>query len=328
MMRRRRFWAGVAPFALLAAMALTVVALLQREDARAQSGLCDTDSAAVTAEELEFVAGLQNWRDHVFYPVVQLQLSEPLNKAAAWFAEYQVAAGAPGGHSDNLGRSWSQRAKDCGYDSYWADGSGEGIAAFASSQLIDPSPDDALGVMTAEDGGGVYIPPLGGSSPVKCVGVAKARSADGKKAAWVTVLAQYPAGSDCPGAGGTPDGSPTPTATATTPSPSPSASPSSTASPSPSASPSPTSTVKPPKYFLPLNLAPDGWALVTLPTGPIADVLGNAEGCFAAVYQLAGPDDWTRYAPDAPPYASNLTWSAGGAFWILGNGVNCGQIIL
>ena len=68
-----------------------------------------------------------------------------------------------------------------------------------------------------------------------------------------------------------------------------------------------------------------GWNLVTLPAGPLADILDTARGCFSAVYQMEG-DHWRRYVPDAPAYASNLSSSTGGPFWVLGTEANCGLI--
>jgi len=67
---------------------------------------------------------------------------------------------------------------------------------------------------------------------------------------------------------------------------------------------------------------------VTLPTGPIADLLGRAGGCFTSVYQQQG-DHWLRYSPLVPDYANNLVSSGGGAFWINGTGApGCSRIQL
>lgn len=64
-----------------------------------------------------------------------------------------------------------------------------------------------------------------------------------------------------------------------------------------------------------------------LPTGPVADVLHRAEGCYRAVYQQQG-DHWLRYSPEVPRYANNLQTLNGGAFWVEGTAENCGLIAL
>jgi hypothetical protein len=68
-----------------------------------------------------------------------------------------------------------------------------------------------------------------------------------------------------------------------------------------------------------------GWNLVTLPVGPLSDILDTARQCFTAVYQANG-DGWLRYLPGAPAYASNLAASNGTPVWILGTDANCGPV--
>jgi hypothetical protein len=68
-----------------------------------------------------------------------------------------------------------------------------------------------------------------------------------------------------------------------------------------------------------------GWNLVTLPPGPLTDILDTARQCFTAVYQANG-DGWLRYLPGLPVYASNLAASNGTPVWILGTDANCGPI--
>jgi hypothetical protein len=164
-----------------------------------------------------------------------------------------------------------------------------------------------------------------GFQHVNCAGVGVYRNSEGTAVAWVVVLAQYDDGVPCPEpvsvsqAGG----SPSPGASA---SPSPSMSP--TATNTPTVTPSPTPTTTPAARFdATLELAPGEWNLVTLPAGPLAEVLARAEGCYVAVYQLQG-GEWLRYAPGVPAYARNLVTSDGGAFWIMASDEDCGEIDL
>ena len=90
------------------------------------TGPCGTTHDGITAEEQSFFGLLQQWRDQYIPSSVPMTLSGPLNAAAAWYAEYQVTSGGSGGHQDNLGRNWAQRAADCGYGGY-SGGSGEGV---------------------------------------------------------------------------------------------------------------------------------------------------------------------------------------------------------
>ncbi len=232
---------------LLTGLLLVFVAggvyLVRRDAAEAATGPCGTTHDSLNAEETEFIALLQQWRDtHMLIPAgtgsSPLTSSMPLNKAAAWFAEYQVNANSPGGHFDNFGRNWQDRVRDCGYDPYWWYGSGEGVYALASSQVLDIGPGEAV---DGPPSNGVTYPGSGATAgdqnpayPFKCVGAAVARSADGKRVAWVVVLAQFPVNSTCPLPGnGTPPTPPddTPTATATP-----------TKTPTPTRTPSPTAT--------------------------------------------------------------------------------------
>ena len=152
--------------------------------------------------------------------------------------------------------------------------------------------------MTAEVGvGGVYVPPDVGL-PTRCFGVAKANSSNGHKSAWVALIFAGPTSGACPQAatGGPPpspppgDDSPTATSTNTkTP----------TSTPTKTPTPTPTSTPLPHYSGYTLSIQPGAWVLVTLPPGPIQDVLARVRGCYEAVYQLQG-DQWLRYSPDVP----------------------------
>lgn len=307
---------------------------LNRPEASA-AGPCSPATAGVSAEENQFLGLLQQWRNANISGSVPLQLSGPLNRAAAWYAEYQVANGLQGGHTDNLGRNWAQRALDCGYDQFWSQGSGEGIYARAGSSSQNIGPTEAMSGITYP-GSGVYIttPPTY-SSPAKCVGVAVARNANSTAVAWVVVIAQYPGGQSCPEAGGSIDpGNPTSTrsttstTSTTTTTSTVSSTPTKTATPTPTSTPTPSPTPSPTpnaNYGGTLSIA-TGWNLVTLPAGPLDDILDTARGCFNAIYQQQG-DHWLRYSPLVPAWANNLTSSNGSGFWIDGTGARgCANI--
>ena len=66
---------------------------------------------------------------------------------------------------------------------------------------------------------------------------------------------------------------------------------------------------------------------MTLPAGPVSDVLHRAAGCYRAIYQQNG-SGWLRYSPEAPAYANNLQTLNGGTFWIEGTAANCGVVPL
>ncbi len=286
------------------------------EPAQAAAGPCGTSHDAVDGEEAQFLQLLQAWRDTNIANSSPLQQSGALNAAAAWFAEYQVSNGGFGGHTDNLGRTWVQRAIDCGYDAYYAFGSGEGVYVVTSSAPLSIGPSQALaGITYPSSGVRISAPP---SLPAKCVGVAVKRNATGTAVAWVAVIAQLPSAQACPAS------------TATTPSPSASASSTLTNTPTPTATPTNTPTPSPTPTLradgAKITLYP-GWNLVMLPAGPIGDILYRARGCFTAVYQQQG-NQWLRYSNDVPPYARNLVTSNGGAFWIEGAAASCGLISL
>lgn len=318
--------AAIAPLAALVGIVLLFVALAG--DARSETQLvnCGTSHDALNGDEAEMVGLVQQWRNDNVPNPGPLQVSGVLNRAAAWFAQWQVDNGVPGGHNDSLGRSWPQRIQDCGYTGFWYQGSGEAVTGIQSKGGANDSrmyiwPDDALRQMTYP-GSGLRNPGTSGS-PVKCIGVAVVQQEPGGRAvSWVVVLMQFDKGVDCPEAQGA-AAQPSPSASAS-PSPSSSASPSATATAT--ATPSPTAT--PPATFgVSLTLVPLQWNLVTLPAGQIENILARAAGCYDAVYQLyAG--EWRRYAPGVPAYARNLSVSDGGAFWIKATSRACGTIQL
>ncbi|MEO9255054.1 MAG: hypothetical protein ABI305_05910 [Tepidiformaceae bacterium] len=270
-----------------------------------------------TNEELTFLSQLQSWRDANISGSYQLTLSGPLNAAAAGYAQYLVThPGSYGHYADGgtPGRAWADRAIQCGYPAGEAAG-GEGLAVVQGSGQVAVGPADALTIMTAEQGGGVWVPSSVGPA-VACVGVAKASAANGTEDAWVTLLFGTWDGT-CPqaitgGGGGI-------TATPATSTPTNTATPTSTPTRTPTPSPTPSAN-----YNKTITIT-QGWNLVTLPAGSLTDILDTARRCFSAVYEPSGAD-WLRYVPDAPSYASNLSASAGGVFWILGTNANCGAV--
>ena len=266
-----------------------------------------------TGEEQQFMGLLQQWRNSHIAGSYPLTVSAPLNAAAYGFAVFMVNNPDTWGATHYAdGSNWSARAVQCGYPQSIAAG-GEGIAGTQASSVINMTAQQALDSMA--QGGGIFVPSDVGA-PVKCVGTGKAVSADGKKVFWVTLL--FATFDSCPQAvvsqpGASPSPSPTSTGTAT-------ATPTKTPTPTPSPTPQP-------RFGVSITFAPNGWVLVTLPAGQMADVLARARGCYLAVYQLDG-EQWLRYAPDVPAYARNLTASNGGAFWILGSSQDCGSVSL
>ncbi|MEO8539764.1 MAG: hypothetical protein ABI577_08485 [bacterium] len=271
-----------------------------------------------TTEEAGFISLLQAWRDSHITGSFALAQSAPLNAAAMGFAQFLAdTPGAQGHFADGTsGFPWATRAIQCGYPANLAAG-GEGLAVVESSVSVSVSAQQALNTMTAENGGGVWVPSNVGL-PVKCVGVGKAVSANGKKVAWVTLI--FAATTTCPQqvTGG---GNPSPSA-----SPSASNSPTATktASPTPSRTPSPTPTPRADGAAVTIH---EGWNLVVLPSGPVADVLHRATGCYRSVYQQQD-GRWLHYSPAVPGYANNLQTLNGGTFWVEGTAENCGFVRL
>ena len=201
-----------------------------------------------TDEEMNFLALLQTWRNEHITGSLALTVSAPLNASAAGYARYLANTPGTAGHYAD-GSDWVVRASQCGYSSNGSGSAGgEGLAVVESGSVVSVSPQGALDIMSAHGGSGITIPANVGL-PVKCVGVAKVSSPDGRKVAWVTVL--FAVSGTCPQSVAGGGGNPTPTATATststagstptttrTPSPSPSV----TATRPPSPTPSPTAT--------------------------------------------------------------------------------------
>ncbi|MFN0147812.1 MAG: hypothetical protein ACKVT1_15005 [Dehalococcoidia bacterium] len=313
----------VFPSALLAAgLALLAAGFLSvaspGQDAHAIAACV---SHTNTAEEATFNAQLQAWRNTNVSGSLPMTPSAPLNAAAYGYAVFLANTAGAGGHNADgaPGFAWSTRAIQCGYPAAFAAG-GEGLAVVESSGNVAVGPSDALAVMAAEAGGGIHAP-----IPAACIGTGKATGQGGKKVAWVTLIFYAdPFTGVCPQAvtagppaTATATGSASATASAT-------ATRTATATPTPTQTPSPTPQAR---FGVTITIPRDGWTLVTLPAGPIADVLARARGCYVAVYQLQG-DEWRRYSPEAPAYALNLGTSNGGVFWIKGGSTVCGPISL
>ncbi len=302
----------------LTGLVLMVAGLLASETPAAAAGPCGTAHDGLDGPEQEFLALLGDWRAVNVTFHTPLEASGALNAAAAWFAQDMVQKGPFGDHIDSLGRGWWQRAADCGYDEYFATGSGEG--AYLATSPSDPvfvTPASAIDGMANQNRSesGIRIRVAGDIWPVKCVGVGHYRNAAGTREAWVTVLAQFPAGESCPGSNAAPEETPTNTATPT-------------ATATRTASPTPTKTATPqPRFNSVLALIPGTWSLVTLPPGPIDQVLARAYGCYEVVYAFEG-GEWRRYSPDVPKYARNLAQSTGSALWIKASDKACGLIQL
>ncbi|MCC7364539.1 MAG: hypothetical protein IT303_09215 [Dehalococcoidia bacterium] len=194
---------------MVAGVALLAFALAgSKPEAARAAGPCGTTHDAVTSEELQLLGLLQAWRDANIAGSVPMQQSGALNAAAAWYAQHQVQAGPFGGHQDQYGRTWVQRAADCGYGGYAA-GSGEGVSVIAGSGSIHIGPAEAMQGLNYP-GSGINMPQVSSSLPSKCVGVGVYR--EGGATAWIVIIAQFPAAQACPASTAT-----SPSATATTP---------------------------------------------------------------------------------------------------------------
>ncbi|MGE5596587.1 MAG: hypothetical protein ACM3S1_11210 [Hyphomicrobiales bacterium] len=186
--------------------------LVRGGEAEAATGPCGTTHDAVSAEEQQLVGLLEAWRAQHVPGSQQLEYSGALNAAAAWYAQHQVEAGPFGGHQDQYGRIWVDRAIDCGYSSTYALVSGEGVYVYASSGNPNIGPNEAMQGLDYP-GSGINMPAGSPSLPSKCVGVGVYRA--GGATAWVVIIAQYPVNSPCPASTAAPPTPPTNTVTST-----------------------------------------------------------------------------------------------------------------
>jgi hypothetical protein len=290
------------------------------------SAIAPCGDPAVSAEENDFLVRLNQWRSQNISSHKPLRHDTSLHRSAQGYANFLANNESMGGHHAD-GSSWDARAVLCGYPADYAPGSGEGVSFLTSSTPVSMSAEAALDNMIDHGGSGVYIP---GSTPgfwYRCVGVGKASLSQGSvhRVAWVVVIAAGDPDAPCDADGGAvsaqASSSPsptatTPTATATTP-----------ATATPTRTATPTNTTQPRYGGATLELTPGGWSFVSLPAGPLTEVLARAHGCYEAVYQLQG-ESWLRYSLLVPAYARNLFATDGSPVWIKASGANCGRIEL
>lgn len=262
-----------------------------------------------------------------------MQLSGPVNRAAQWFAEAMIA-GSSSGHIDTYGRNWVQRLVDCGYSAYWANGSGEALAGFGSSNpAFGSTVGEAFAFMTSSSPGNQN----GVQAPIawRCGGVGYATNPSAGQGqlryAWVVVVAQY-SNASCPepATASTPSSattSPSTTSTAGTASPTKPAT--ATATPTKTPTPTPTPTPSPVANYGVIISVCGGWNLVTIPVaGPADDMFDTARDKLGAIY-LANGETWLRWAPGVPAYARNLSQvSAGDVLWIYRTEPSCADIAI
>ena len=315
------------PYIATAVVGLALIAsgffVLQNSPVQA-AGNCNGSSAALTGEEHSLVTQIASWRAANFPSAMPVESSATLDAAAAHYAEYLAANIQAQGHYAEPAYSsssypWVPRAIDCGWPSAWGAG-GEGLAVVTASFLPSVSASQALAIMVDTSGGTHYGGLWHPSNNARCVGVGHASSPSNNKVAWVALLFQYSSSAACPQA--------TTVVPGTTTTPLPTASATSTSTPTPTAtltaSPTPATITVPKANYGMSVLILKGWNLVTLPRGPIQDILDTAADCYTSVYTAFG-DSWRRYSPQLPAYAQNLVMSEGQAFWIAGR-ANCGFI--
>ncbi|MEX0782577.1 MAG: hypothetical protein WD557_08005 [Dehalococcoidia bacterium] len=277
---------------------------------------------ANTAEELEFLGALQSWRDQNISGSLPLTRSVSLNKAAWHYANFLAnTPGAQGHHAEpgyTSGFPWVQRAGECGYDT---PAGGEGLAVVEASVPTPVGPSAALSIMAAGQGGGIWVPANVGAL-VRCVGVGKAVSADGRKTAWVAlVMASW---EGCPDPDTSlPPATGTSTASTTASTNTPTNTPTKTPTPTPTATPTPVA-----EFGVTITVC-GGWNLLTIPvSGEVDDVFDTAELDVAAIY-LQNGETWLRWAPGVPAYARNLSHvSNGDVLWVYRPEPSCEDIEL
>ncbi len=301
-------------FGAVMAAAGMVFVLANRSDSASAAIPCTPH--ANTAEELQFVGLLQSWRDSNIPGSLPLTRSVSINKAAWHYANYLANTPGAAGHYAEPGYTtgfpWVTRALECGYDTA---AGGEGLAVVEASAPTSVSPSQALSIMSAQQGSGIWIPANVGA-PVRCVGVGKAVSADGRKTAWVTLVMASWNGCPDPDTSGPP--APTPPTLSTT---APTSTPTNT--PTPTATPTPTPVAE---FGVTITVCA-GWNLLTIPvTGSVDDVFDTAVLDIGAIYRQNG-ETWLRWAPGVPAYARNLSQvTAGDVVWIYRAEPSCEDI--
>lgn len=203
----------VAGMMLAAAGAMAIGAGGSR--AQTGPGPCDPLFPGVSPIEQDLLDVVHDWRANQF-GFGPMTISTTANLAAQWFAEAMVTVNT-NGHIDQYERNWIDRLRDCGYDSFWAGGSGESLAGFASSNpAVGSTPEEALAVFL--QGYPNHQSGITAGFPYPCVGVGYAQNLDPdpgqRRFAWVVLVAQIGSSQSCPQSALPATATPTATATA------------------------------------------------------------------------------------------------------------------
>ena len=294
--------------ALLAGLSLMMGAG-QRADALTN---CSVTHDALDSEEQAFLTLINQYRAQ--NGLGPLSIETNLNRAAAWMVEDMATKGYFD-HIDSFGRSPSQRASECGYQSQW--GAGENLAA-------------GSGLSTAQAAFDAWRNSPGHNQNMltghyQQIGIARYYRAGSQYGwYWATNFGMGGGGASQPTA--TPTATPTstntprPTNTPVTPSPSPSPSATPTQPPLP---PTATPTPRQGNGGAPsLPLSP-GANLVAWPGSRVspAEVFGPGSQ-VAAVYEWdPATGTWKRYLPGMPGYLNTLgQLRPGVAYWVIARG--------
>lgn len=316
----------LSPVLLLAGLALAGFAA--RNTATPAEAIAPCVAHTPSPDDLALLSLVQDWRSQNVAGAAgtNLATTPSLNAAAKGYAQYLADYGGSGHFADGSA-PWT-RAQQCGFAT-----NSSGQAAGGEAYGRGSTPSDALSHMVQVvafegAGAGLMTSATKGGYPVHCTGVAHATTADGSKTHWVVLL--FARDGACPGAATAPTATNTatigvPTSTATTGIPAATATKTATptATATPTLNPTPTAPLSLANYGITLTLSP-GWNLITLPEGPLADILDVAKECYAAVYRLDGAG-WARFAPDAPAYVNSMSWSSRDAFWLESTGV-CSEV--
>lgn len=236
---RNRWIPGALGLALVLATGVSVVRTLPA----AATAACVPH--ANSADELEWLQLHNDWRNSYIPgadPSSPLVVSSTLNAAAAGYARYMADNPGAIGHAADGAEwaPWATRAKLCGYPAVVAVG-GEAMSLVTNASG-PVGAFDALKNMAAEVfGGAIRVPAYVDGFPMKCIGVAHAASADGKRDVWIAIIMS--ADGACPQSVVVPTATPTassgfPTRTAT-PTRTPTATPTKTPKVTPTATPRP-----------------------------------------------------------------------------------------
>lgn len=184
---------GAAAASLLVGSALFAVGAvaLMRGDA---SALIQCQPHSNTPDELELLSMVNAWRLQYVPnsdPSHPLVLSAPLNAAAAGYAQYLADNPAASGHSAD-GQTVGERAAQCGYPASMAFGD-DTVAVVHNKDGASLTTQQALDQMALESyyEAHMRVPVqlgLPSALPLRCVGIAKAVSADGQGVAYVAMF--------------------------------------------------------------------------------------------------------------------------------------------